>query len=233
MESLKKEGIMKKKLYMGFFFFRLLIITVVVFTCFSGPYAYAVELQIIGDEKGIEVIHSDNTFFNELNLEPREFKSGKVTISNKNDAEFRVYLLVDWFEKEPALGEPDLYAQILATLTVKEKVLYSGPMIGFAGGEGISLANLLPGESQEIDILLYLPGKDTGNEFMDVTHINQGIFTAIQEVEEESPTPLPETPVETPTDILPKTGTSSNSIFILTGLLLIAFGASLGKKTKK
>ena len=78
---------------------------------FSVPIS-AETLQVIGNNTGLEIIPSDNKFFEELNLNPGDYIEGTVTIKNNYDAAFELFLKTGRVEEEPPLGSADLFKQL-------------------------------------------------------------------------------------------------------------------------
>lgn len=174
------------------------------------------DFMVIGSNIGLEVTPHDQNLFNELNLNPGDYKESNITIKNTNNAPFELFLKAERLDQEPSSGNPDLFKQLIITVFLRGKEIYSGSMINFATGQsGIALGKFNPGETQQMKVLIHLPGVETGNEFMGLTHKNQWIFTATN-------------------NGLPKTGETFNYTFlIVTGLVLILLGVLALYKSKK
>jgi hypothetical protein len=83
---------------------------------FSVPIS-AETLQVIGNDTGLEIIPSDNKFFEKLNLNPGDYIEGTVTIKNNYDAAFELFLKTSRVEEEPPLGSADLFKHLQSGLS--------------------------------------------------------------------------------------------------------------------
>lgn len=216
---------MKIKLFKASAFLCMLFLITVFLLGITTTPAKANGLEVVGSDIGLEVTPHDQNLFNELNLNPGDYKESHITIKNTNKVEFELFLQVKRLDEIPSLKNPDLFKQLIVTVSLGDKVIYKGPMIAFATGEnGISLGNFKPGDVQDMKLLINLPGAETGNEYMGLTHKNQWVFTAKSKSGGD----------------LPKTGEKYNhGFFIITGLLLISLGIltfyksrAIEKKTK-
>jgi len=119
------------------------------------------------------------------------------------------------------------------TVLYRGKVLYQGPVIGFAG-EAIYLGRFRPGESGELEVAVHLPGPETGNEYQGKSASVKWIFTAQASeeivVEPEEPSVSP----EEPTGDLPRTfGEGALYFYTLLGSLALLAGMQLARRRKR
>lgn len=199
-------------------FFSVILLIALIFTFAVKP-VYASDLELIGKDIGLEVVPKDKNLFQVMNLNPGDFLTSKLTIKNNWDNTFELFMKAERQNEEPSMGEPDLYKQLLMTVTLRGKEIFNGSMIDFTKGNAISLGKFEPGDIEEIVVNVSLPGKDTGNEFQGKKLDNKWIFTATSET-----TDIPDEPV--PSGNLPKTGFDINSnLYTVLGLFMICAGA--------
>ncbi|MDV3428109.1 MAG: LPXTG cell wall anchor domain-containing protein [Bacillota bacterium] len=196
-----------------------MILTLALIFIIAVKPVYADDLEIVGKDIGLEVIPKDKNLFQVMNLNPGDYLSSKLTIKNNYDDTFELFMKAERQNEEPSEGEPDLYKQLLMTVTLRGKEIFKGSMIDFAKGNDISLGKFEPGDIEEMAVNVSLPGKETGNEFQGKKLDTKWVFTAISET-----TDIPDEPV--PAGSLPKTGFDINSnLYTALGLLLICAGA--------
>ncbi len=207
-------------------------------------------LEVVGGENGLEVIPHDENLFNEFNLAPGDTLEGKLTIRNNDQNTFALFLRAETLNDGLFDGlfnkTPDLSEKLLMEVRLRDDILYEGPMNAFAVGDGIPLGNFEPGEVQELDIQIHLPGATTGNEYMGLSVKNQWVLTAQSEetviIEDEDPPLGPgEIPDEDSVIIedeevpigeakLPKTGGTPAVLFFIAGAAIVSAGVVLKKK---
>jgi LPXTG-motif cell wall-anchored protein len=70
-------------------------------------------------------------------------------------------------EAVPGPGGGDLFDQLVLTVQYEDTKLYQGPMSGFSEPLEMTglIGSLVSGQVKEIDITIYLPGSETGNEY--------------------------------------------------------------------
>lgn len=193
-----------------------IIFSVMLMLSFFPVPISAETLQVIGNDTGLEIIPSDNKFFEELDLNPGDYIEGTVKIKNNYDAAFELFLKTDRVEEEPPLGSADLFKQLQVKVFLHGNVIYSGKMSDFAKGEGISLGTFKPGIVSVMKISVKLP-EQTGNEYQGLTNSSKWIFTAVSKKE------LPKTGTDLKTGALAVIGTA----FLLAG----AFGVYKFRKS--
>ncbi|WP_193708249.1 LPXTG cell wall anchor domain-containing protein [Alkalibaculum sporogenes] len=227
-------------------FFSILFLMMLISLVFTNGSVYASSLQVVGSDNGLEIIPHDSNLYSELNLGPGDYKEANLTVSNTYNTSFELMLQVSRLDEEPPVGSPDLFKQLMLSVTFKGEEIYNGSMIDFATDpNGIQFGTFEPDQSEDIQILVHLPGKDTGNEFMGISHNNQWKFTAISD-EELVEIPDEEVPIggaiipdinkpdkeildeEVPLGgaKLPKTGSMAlTSLFSIIGIALVGTGA--------
>lgn len=199
-------------------FVRIILLIVIIF-CFAAKPVYASDLEIIGKDVGLEVIPKDKNLFQVMNMSPGDYLTSKLTIKNDYKNAFELFMKAERQNDEPSIGEPDLYKQLLMTVTLRGEKLFKGFMIDFAEGNGISLGKFEPGDIKEMLVDVSLPGKETGNEFQGKRLDTRWIFTAAS----EDVIDIPDEPV--PGGTLPKTGSGINSsLYTVLGLFMICTG---------
>lgn len=213
----------------------LCIFVLLVFTTVKPVHA-SNNLELIGTDVGLEVTPQDENLFNEFNMNPGDSVTGKLVIRNAYVDSFDLYMRTERVSEEPGEGEPDLYQQLIITVTFRGDTIYSGPMKDF-GGEGIELGSFEPGDMEEIAVQVLLPGATTGNEFQGASLENKWIFIAETDTvdipDEETPLgPIDIPDEETPIGPgkLPKTGSTPAEYFYIGGGLLVAAGLLIKKK---
>ncbi len=190
--------------------------------------SYAEDLELVGKEIGLEVIPTSSRLFDFTNLNPGDTFEAKVTIKNKYVLPFELFLRTQRLGSAPKEDEADLFKQLMLTVYLGDKQIYSGSMMEFAAAE-ISLGTIDKKESRELRAIVHLPGPETGNEFQKKNVDVKWIFTA-QANQPDPEDPKPEDPKE-PT--LPKTGEIAPMIFYGAGSGLIALGIGVGRKKRK
>lgn len=181
------------------------------------------QLQIVGNHRRLEVIPKDQNLFKELNLSPGDYRKSNLTIKNNDKDSFELFVKIQRLGKKPSSAEADLYKKLFMTITLGNREIYTGPMMNFASGKNISLGKIKPGEVREMEAVVHLPGADTGNEFMGVSHRNQWTFIAQSHgmIDEEDSPSGPK---------LPKTGGMPTAFFYITGALITLTGIVIKNK---
>lgn len=209
---------------------------------------FANDLSVESKDLEFEIIPQDQNLINILNMTPGDSITSNLTIANNFVNEVEIYLRAERLDEEPLEGEPDLYKQIQMNVTLDGDFIHVGKMIDFASEDGIFLGLFQPGEVQELNVEATLPGLDTGNDFMGLSHSNKWIFTISGEeiliIEDDDP---PLGPAEDPhEDIviiedeeiplggakLPQTGGTPAALFFLAGAAIVTAGITLKKKQR-
>jgi LPXTG-motif cell wall-anchored protein len=224
---------MYKKYKIGTIFFMILFLSIGISLSFWQVTVRANDLEIVGSDKGLIFTSVGEKIFDVGNMNPGQRVKSKVTIKNTTKSPFELYLRIERLTSVPNEGEPDLYKQIQLTVTYRGEVIYKGTLYGFANTEnGISLGYFAPGEFSNLIAEIYLPGAETGNEFQGKNIENRWIFSALSKVEEK-----PDDDIEVEelpeTGNLPKTGSTTNALYIVSGLLFILVGKTLFGERKK
>ena len=135
-----------------------------VMTSFGINPSYADNLRVIGNNIGLVVDPSGTSLFNLTNMNPGDVNEAKVEISNKLEYKFALYMRTERVSLEPEAGEADLFNQLVLTINYDGDEIYKGPMADFARSN-FPLGTLKPGDDKELNVVVYLPGPETGNEF--------------------------------------------------------------------
>ena len=218
---------MYKKHKNGTIFFMILFLSIGISLSFWHVSVRANDLEIVGSDKGLIFTPVGEKIFDIGNMNPGQRVTSKVTIKNTAKNPFELYLRIERLTSVPTEGEPDLYKQIQLTITNRGELIYTGTLYGFANSEnGISLGYFTPSQFSDLIAEVYLPGAETGNEFQGKNIENRWVFTALSKTEEK-----PEDDIEVDeipeTGNLPKTGTTTNALYMVTGLLFILVGKTL------
>lgn len=160
-------------------FIPVIIFTLVMFNMiFINNLIYADdEMQVIGNDNGLEIIPSNEKLFDFDNLNPGDVKNGTITIRNNYESPFNIYM------RQERIGEAeevDLLAQLILKISYEGKLLYEGSMKDFANDNTL-LGKLETGDIKKLDITIILPGPETGNEFQGKNVKNKWIFLAQSE----------------------------------------------------
>jgi|GEM_PF-837347 len=218
---------MYKKHKNGTIFFMILFLSIGISLSFWHVSVRANDLEIVGSDKGLIFTPVGEKIFDIGNMNPGQRVTSKVTIKNTTKSPFELYLRIERLTSVPTEGEPDLYEQIQLTITNRGELIYIGTLYGFANSEnGISLGYFTPSQFSDLIAEVYLPGAETGNEFQGKNIENRWVFTALSKTEEK-----PEDDIEVDeipeTGNLPNTGTTTNPLYMVTGLLFILVGKTL------
>jgi LPXTG-motif cell wall-anchored protein len=232
----------KKNIFLSLFV--LIAVLSMVFT----TSVFANDLSVESKDLEFEIIPQDQNLINILNMTPGDSITSNLTIANNYVNEVEIYLRAERLDEEPLEEEPDLYKQIQMKVTLEEDVIHEGKMIDFASEDGIFLGLFQPGDVQELNVEASLPGLETGNEFMGLSHSNRWIFTISGEeillIEDEDP---PLGPAEDPDEDvviiededvplggakLPQTGGTPAALFFLAGAAIVTAGITLKKKQR-
>lgn len=212
--------ILKKVIY----FCIIICMTSVMYLSLGSTNVYASNLELLGNNKGLNVSPENTNLFDISNMNPGQTVSSKITIKNDYAQAFELFLKAERIGEEPLQGEPDLYKQIQLEVTFRGKVIFNGAMIDFANsGNSISLGTFSQGEVQEIVANAYLPGAETGNEFQGKNLKTKWTFIATST--EPASSESPETRSVIGTSVLPKTGSVIETyLFSILGVALIGAG---------
>lgn len=133
-------------------------------TSFGMGRAYAVSLEVIGSDLGLEIVPSGTKLFDLTNLNPGDTSEEKIDIKNNYTSPFEVFMRTKRTSPQPQPGEADLFSQLVLTIYLDDVVIYTGPMNGYAQNN-ISLGKINPKNEKELRAIVHLPGAETGNEF--------------------------------------------------------------------
>ena len=175
-----KKYISKILIYLGII--SLLIGTI---TTFASP-SYAENLEVIGNEIGLEVSPNGKKLFNLTNMNPGDTNEAEVKIKNVLDCKFELFIRTERITPQPGESEADLFKQMILTIYYDNNIIYNGSMANFAQ-ENISLGLVNPGENKELKAIVHLPGAETGNEFQGKFVQVNWIFTAEERCEPGNP----------------------------------------------
>lgn len=190
---------MKKKLSKTMIFLGIFSLIIGTFNMLAISKAYAINLQIVGDQEGLEVIPSGVGLFDLENLNPGDTKEEKIDIKNNYTSPFKVYMRTERKSPEPQIGEADLFNQLILTVYLGNTKIYSGSMEDYAPSN-ISLGNFNPNTAKTLRAIVYLPGRETGNEFQGKSLSVNWYFTAQLDDSEEPETPEEPEDSGTPTE---------------------------------
>ena len=166
---------MNKAVYLRLIIFILVLIIVAAF--YTKVEAKTIELT--GSEKGLYVTSDNNELFNIVNFNPGQTVKSNLTIKNNYSEEFDLFFKPRRVSEAVLEGEPDLEKQLKLTVKYKGKDIYNGNMSDFDNADdSIALGTFSPGETQNIDVTVYLPGEETGNEFQGKSVKTEWVFTA-------------------------------------------------------
>lgn len=157
--------------------------------------SYADNLEVIGNEIGLEVNPSNTKLFNLTNMNPGDTREAKMDIKNILDCKFELFLQTERISQIPLEDEADLFKQMILTIYYSGELIYSGSMEVFAK-ENISLGYLYPGNEKELKAIVHLPGPETGNEFQGKSAQVKWIFMAEQRCDKPDKPDVPEEPKE-------------------------------------
>ncbi len=155
-------------------------------TTFGINLSYAANLEVIGNDIGLEVQPSGRKLFNLTNMNPGDTNEAVVNINNTNECKFELFIRTERMTQKPAENEADLFKQMVLTIYYAEEMIYYGSMEDFAQSN-ISLGFLEPGDAQELRAIVHLPGPETGNEFQGKSVLVKWIFMAEQRCEPDNP----------------------------------------------
>ncbi len=197
--------------------------------------ALAAGIEVIGAEEGLVLTPAGGSLFDLENMNPGDTRAATVNLRNDYSRWYHLWIRAG----EITADEPSLFEVMELRVNYGDKLLYQGPVEGFAA-EAIYLGRFEPGESGELLVTVHLPGPETGNEYQGKSASVQWIFSAqaseevIVEPEEPGLEPgdtdvKPEKP-----GLLPQTiGEGVLYLFLLLGILLLLFGTPLFRRYRQ
>ena len=212
--------------------FSLLIIALVI-SIFSIS-SYAGDLELIGKDLGLVIEPSNKKLFDLSNLNPGDTKEVEMTIKNQHSSYFELFMRAERIGSMPRDGNPDLFKQLIITVYLGDKEIYSGVMTDFATNN-ISLGRFKSKEIGKLRAVVHLPGKETGNEFQGESVDVKWIFIATMDTPPTEESEKPSTgKEETPTKkaILPRTGELPFEALYIVGSVMILLGIGLVYRRK-
>lgn len=202
------------------------------FIAFGAKVSYAGDLEIQGNDLGLEVIPDSSKFFDLTNLNPGDTKEAKLTIKNNYIATFELFMRAEKVDSNSQGEDADLFKHLQLTIYLGDKEIYSGSMKDFATSN-ISLGKFEPHEVGTLRAKIHLPGPETGNEYQGANLDTKWIFTAqleeafLGEDDEDDGDKDDKKPP------LPKTGQVAPMAFYGVGTLLLGLGIGLGRRKRK
>jgi LPXTG-motif cell wall-anchored protein len=202
---------MKKILKIALIYMMIMVIAITISPSLRGTKAYASDLELVGNDKGLAILPEDTNLFDIETMNPGQTVSSKLIIKNNYRAPFELFMKAERTSEEPLPEQPDLYKQLQLKVTLRNEDLFNGSMFDFANSkDGISLGEFSSKELHELVAAVHMPGLETGNEFQDKMLETKWVFTAVSPGVND----------------LPKTGSETKVFaFSVLGLILIGFGA--------
>lgn len=182
-------------------------------------------VKLEGNANGIVVIPGDKMFLYKDNMVPGDEVDRTMTIDNKYDAPFDLYLRA---ERVTPKEQYDLLTKLQVKVTYKGSVIYEGPVSGEDGLiKNISLGSYNPGDKADSHAEVKWEGQSSGNEYMNKTAQVNWIFTA-----QNKGTVVPNA---TKVTVQPHTGDSSiiPYVIILAGASILLIAIAMKKKASK
>ena len=202
---------------------------------FGPRVSYAEDLEIVGNDIGLEVIPDSRRLFDLTNLNPGDIKEANLKIRNNYIATFELFMRAEKMGSSPQDGGVDLFGHLDLTVYLRDKVIYSGSMKDFATSN-ISLGKFEPKDMENLRAVIHLPGPETGNEYQGASLDTKWIFTAqLEEAflgEDDEEDIKPEDKKEDKKPVLPKTGEVMPMALYGVGALLLALGIGIGRRKK-
>ncbi len=179
-------------------------------TTFGIIPSYADNLEVIGNEVGLELKPTGKQLFNLTNMNPGDTNEAKVTIKNTNECKFELFLKTE--RMTPIPEGSDLFKQMILTIYYGESIVYNGPMEGFAK-QYISLGMINTGNQEVLRAVVHLPGLETGNEFQGQHVEVKWIFMAEQRCDPGQPVDpeVPGIPIQPSEPNTPETPQEANT----------------------
>lgn len=199
--------------------------------------SYADDLLLVGKDVGLEIILDSTRLFDLTNLNPGDVYEANLTIENNYIAPFELFMKAERVSEVPEDGNADLFKQLLLTLYMGDKKIYSGSMEDFSTSD-ISLGNFNINEKRKLRAIVNLPGSETDNKFQGRGFEVKWIFIAqtngLQPDSPESDDPKKPTNPKTPKiPILPGTGDVTPLLLYGIGAGLLGLGAVVGRKKRE
>jgi LPXTG-motif cell wall-anchored protein len=200
-----------------------------LFSAFAPSMALAADVELIGNDKGLELSMETDRLFNLTNLNPGDTHEANITIKNRHVRPYELFMRAERVGVAPGEEEADLFKQLMLAVYIGEREVYSGSMAGFAA-TNISLGKFDLNETEKLRAVVHLPGSETGNEFQGKSVDVKWIFTAqADELEPEEP----DEPKDPDKPFPPKTGDVIPMGFYGLGLGLLGLGIGIAWKRKK
>ncbi|MDD3839157.1 MAG: LPXTG cell wall anchor domain-containing protein [Clostridia bacterium] len=202
--------------------------------------ANASDLEIIGSQDGIAVKPQGEKFFDLNNLNPGDTKTAMLSIKSVYRDPFDLYMRAERVGEEQ---EYDLFNQLKLKVNYDGTLIFDGSMTDFARSN-ISLGRINKNDHKHLLAEVYLPGRETGNEFQGKTVDVRWIFTAqsltspdeIVDIEDEE-VPIggikfPESQEGADKKGIPKTGDKTSILIYAMGFILALIGTKMAVKSK-
>ena len=126
--------------------------------------SYAEDLELVGRDIGLEITPESTKLFDLTNLNPGDTFEANLTIENKYIAPFELFMRTERVSAIPKESEADLFKQLLLTVYLGDREIYSGSMMDYAVSN-ISLGKFGLNDTGKLRAIVHLPGSETGNEF--------------------------------------------------------------------
>jgi len=137
----------------------LLLLSIVVSAgLMLAEHSFASSLEIIGTEKGLQVVPEEEQFFNINNLYPGKAETSPLRISNTGQREFMLFI-----EVEKKAGDDLLFHGVNISISQQgsNQTFYSGPISSLSS---IKIGEIQAGTSENLAFTVSLK-EDAGNEY--------------------------------------------------------------------
>lgn len=188
-------------------------------------------VTLVGDAKGIVFLDNEEYFLVAENIMPGEQVQGNIKLENKYDYPYELYIRS---ERITPIDKHDLLEKLTLTINMENDIIYEGNITGSNGLEKNKLiCEIMPNEVLNLNAVVTLDGKSTGNEYKGKVASIRWIFTAIRkenindpQVPGESPNPNESlnTGSHDKNNYLPQTGRSGVIIELLIVIILVFLG---------
>lgn len=164
-------------------------------------------------EQFVFIPEDTNLFENFKGIMPGDARDQEIQVKNDSAGVVNIYLKINPIDAK----SKDFLEQLNLKINNKETIIFNDPLASQGSfSEYKLLTKLEPKAKMSLDLLLEVP-TSLSKEFMNQEAEVEWLFK-VEEVETKQPTE---------TDTFPKTGSSTNALYIVTGLLFILVGKAL------
>lgn len=191
-----------------------MLLLLLILGLFSPVVVEASTVTYVNQAEKFVFVSEDSDLFEKFkDVMPGDVRKQKIQVKNDSKETVNIYLKIKSINEE----SEKFLEQLALTIKDKQSVLFKDQLSNQGSfTEFKLLAKLEPKAKMSLDLLLEVP-KSLSKEFMNQEAEIEWVFQVEEVVVGELPN----------TDNLPKTGSTTNALYIVTGLLFILVGKTL------